>query len=213
MIRKNLELRIFTFLCCLFAGSLLATAQTPKPVMSKDDRQALLKRFDDSSAQTLAAVEKLSDAQWTYKAAPDKWSVGETLEHIILTEGLLFGMVEKTLATPANPAWVEKTKGKTEFIEKAMLNRQMKAQAPEMIVPTGKLTRAEALAKFKARRAATRLFVAKTKAEVHARTADHPVPEFGTLSAYQWLIYISLHNLRHNLQIEEVKASTNFPKA
>ncbi len=211
MIRKNLKLCIFTWLCCLCAGSLLAMAQTP--AMSKNDRQALLKRFDDSSAQTLAAVEKLSEAQWAYKAAPDKWSVGETLEHITMAEGLLFGMVEKTLASPVNPAWAEKTKGKTEFIERAMLDRSTKAQAPEMIIPTGKLTRAEVLAKFKTVRAQTRKFVAETNAEMHAHTGNHPVPAFGTLSAYQWLIYISLHNLRHNQQIEEVKASASFPKA
>ena len=193
--------------------SLTATAQTPNPKMSKDDRAKLLQRFDESYAQTLAAVEKLSDAQWVYKAAPDKWSVGETLEHIALAEELLFSMVEKTLASPASQDWAEKTKGKTELIERAIPNRQTKAQAPESIVSTGKLTRAEVMAKFKAIRARTRKFAAETKAELHAHASDHPAPAIGTLSAYQWLIYISLHNLRHNQQIEEVKASANFPKA
>ncbi len=213
MIRNNLKLCILTGLCCLFANSLLATAQTPNPKMTGDDRKALLKRFDDASAQTLAAVEKLSDAQWVYKPAPDKWSVGETLEHITLAEGLLFDMIEKSLAAPANPAWAEKTKDKIAVIERVMLDRSMKVQAPEAIVPANKLTRAEVMAKFKARRDATRTFVAETKADLRARTTDHPFPAIGTLSAYQWLIYTALHNLRHNQQIEEVKASAMFPKA
>jgi hypothetical protein len=36
---------------------------------------------------------------------------------------------------------------------------------------------------------------------------------FNTLNAYQWLIYIPLHNFRHNRQIEEVMANPNFPKS
>ena len=35
---------------------------------------------------------------------------------------------------------------------------------------------------------------------------------FGTLNAYQWLIYIPLHNLRHEKQIAEVKATKGYPK-
>ncbi|NOT61833.1 MAG: DinB family protein [Acidobacteria bacterium] len=147
------------------------------------------------------------------KAAPNKWSVGEILEHIAKTEGLLIGSVEKMLTEPVNAAWAEKTKGKTAIIERRMLNREVKAQANEMLVPSGKLTRAEVMAQFKANRAATRKLIANTKAEVHAHTQDHPEPTFGTLSAYQWLVFTALHNLRHNLQIEEVKASPGFPKA
>jgi uncharacterized damage-inducible protein DinB len=210
---KQWKRTIFIGLYCLFAGSLLAAAQTPGPKMTDTDRKALLKRFDDSTAQTLAAVEKLSDAQWAYKPAPDKWSVGETLEHIVLAEGLLFRMIEKTLGESANPAWAEKTKGKIAIIEGVMLDRSMKAQAPGEIAPAGKLTRAEALAKYKARREATRKFITETKAELHAHTGDHPFPKIGTLSAYQWLVYTALHNLRHNQQIEEVKAGPAFPKA
>jgi hypothetical protein len=43
-------------------------------------------------------------------------------------------------------------------------------------------------------------------------TVDHPFPIFGTLNAYQWLIYIPLHNMRHDQQIAEVKASPGFPQ-
>jgi uncharacterized damage-inducible protein DinB len=212
MTRNKFNFYLLAALCCLFVNSLLATAQTPNPKISSGERKVLLKRFDDAYAQTLKSVGKLSDAQWAYKTAPDKWSVGETLEHIVLAEGLLFGMIEKTLAAPPNPAWAEQTKGKLAVIEKIMLDRSMKAQAPGEIAPAGKLTRAEVLAKFKERRAASRKFVKETQAALHAQTGDHPFPAIGTLSAYQWLVYTALHNLRHLQQIEEVKANAGFPK-
>ena len=45
-----------------------------------------------------------------------------------------------------------------------------------------------------------------------AVTREHPFPIFGTLSGYQWLLYIPLHNVRHNQQIDEVKSSDGFPR-
>jgi hypothetical protein len=41
--------------------------------------------------------------------------------------------------------------------------------------------------------------------------SDHPFPVFKTLNAYQWLLYIPLHNLRHDQQIAEVKATPGYP--
>ena len=196
----------------LLAGNSLITAQTPETKMSQEDRAKVLKWLDESYAQTIAAVEKLNDAQWTFKAAPEKWSVGEVVEHIMLAEGTLFAQMEKALATPIRPDWVEKTKGKADFIERVMVKPQGKAQAPEAIVPTGKIPRAELMAKLKAARTRTREFATNTKDDLHSHTTDHVFPVFNTLSAYQWLIYIPLHNIRHNQQIEEVKASANFPK-
>jgi hypothetical protein len=73
----------------------------------------------------------------------------EVAEHILMAEALLFSAMERALATQPNPEWETKTKGKTEFLEKVMVNRQGKAQAPESIVPTGKLSRAELIARLK----------------------------------------------------------------
>jgi len=39
----------------------------------------------------------------------------------------------------------------------------------------------------------------------------HPFPIFGTLNAYQWLIFVPLHSFDHDKQIAEVKASPRYP--
>ena len=39
----------------------------------------------------------------------------------------------------------------------------------------------------------------------------HPFPIFKVLNAYQWLLYIPLHNLRHDQQIAEVKRTPGYP--
>ena len=180
--------------------------------LSADERAKVIKLLKDSQAETLEALEKLSDAQLKFKPAPERWSVLECAEHIMLSEGLLFSAVQRAVETKPNPDWEAKTKGKTEFLEDVLAGRKGKAQAPESIVPSGKLSREQVIQKFKEARAITLKFAEQTQVPLKAHTLDHPSPVFGTLNGYQWLIYIPLHNIRHNKQIAEVKADANFPK-
>jgi hypothetical protein len=70
----------------------------------------------ESSQEFCAAIAGVSDDQWNWKPAPERWSVGETAEHIVLAEALLFGFVRKALSAAPNPVWEEQTKCKTEFL-------------------------------------------------------------------------------------------------
>ena len=196
-------------LICLVCGTARAADEGK---ISAEERAKAVKLLTDSQKETLDAVESLTEEQLKFKPAPERWSVAEVAEHILLAEGLLFGAVNRAIANQPNPEWETKTKGKTEFLEKILVNRQGKAQAPESIVPTGKLSRAELIAKLKESRAKTMKFAQETQLPLKVHTLDHPFPVFGTLNAYQWLIYIPLHNMRHNQQIAEVMASANFPK-
>ncbi len=181
----------------LLLGTMAAWAADGK--MASEERAKVIKYLKDSHEQ------------WNYKPSPERWSVGEVTEHIALAEALLFGAVQKALEAPVNPDWETKTKGKTEFLEKVMVDRSRKAAAPESIVPSGK-TRTEVMKMLKDGRAKTLKFAEETQIPLKEHTLDHPFPVFSTLNAYQWLIYIPLHNLRHNQQIAEVKASEGYPK-
>jgi DinB family protein len=176
------------------------------------ERTHAVQLLQDSQKEFLTLVEGLTEAQWNYKPGPDRWSVGETAEHIVLAEAGLFAGVQRAVAAAPNPDWEAKTRGKTEFLEKAMVDRSHKAQAPEPIVPHGKLTHQEVIERYKIGRAKTLKFAEETEVALKEHTAEHPFPIFGTLSAYQWLIYIPLHNMRYDQQIAEVKASPGFPK-
>jgi len=194
---------------CIFSNSAQAADEGK---ISAEERAKVIKLLKESQAETLEALEKLSDAQLKFKPAPDRWSVLECAEHIMLSEGLLFAGVQRVVATKPNPDWEAKTKGKTEFLEDVLAGRKGKAQAPESIVPSGKLSRDQLIKKFKEARAITLKFAEQTQVPLKEHTLDHPSPVFGTLNGYQWLIYIPMHNIRHNKQIAEVKADANFPK-
>ena len=137
--------------------------------------------------------------------------MGEVAEHILLAEGSLLGKMREALAAPVNPEWEAKTAGKTEFLLKIMAPRLGKAVAPEPIQPNGKLSRAEIMSRFAEARAGTIQFTSETLASMKDHTSEHPFKFFGTLNAYQWLIYVPLHNMRHDKQIQEVMATAGFP--
>ena len=184
----------------------------PDPKLTAEDRAKVIRYLDQSEKQFKELIADVTPAQWHWRPAPEKWSVADCAEHIVLAEGLLFASVKKAVASPANPDWYEQTKGKTEFLERIMPNRTGKAVAPEAIVPSGKWTKEETIAKFDEARAITRKFIDTTDVALSEHTLEHPFPVFKTLNAYQWLIYIPLHNLRHNGQLGDVKKAAGYPQ-
>src|SRR5215467_10147963 len=142
------------------------------PNMTAEDRAKVVKLLKDSHKQTLDLLAGLTEEQLKFKPAPEKWSVLEVAEHISMAEGLLFSQVERALANNPNPDWETKTKGKTEFLERVMVNRDRKATAPESIVPSGKLSRDEVIAKLKESRAKTLKFAEETKLPLKAHRLD-----------------------------------------
>ena len=180
--------------------------------MTAEERTKVINWMDESRKEFLAAIDGVTEEQWKWKPAPERWSVGETAEHIVLAEGALFENVQKAIGSAPNPAWEEKTKGKTELIERVMAPRLGKAQAPDPIVPTGKLTQAEVRERFEKQSAEIETFAKETQVELKQYTVEHPFAFFNTLNAYQWLIYVPLHTMRHDKQIAEVKATAGYPK-
>ena len=199
---------VLTGLIGLAATSALRAAD---PHLSPDERAQVLKWLEESHREFLAALDSASDLQWKWKPAPERWSVGETAEHIVLAEAALFDNVRKAMATAPNADWEAQTKGKTEFIIRVMPSRQGKAVAPEPLVPHEGLTRTQVRERFEKQRIEIVKFARDTQAALKEHTAVHPFPVFGTLNAYQWLIYVPLHTLRHDKQIAEVKATAGYP--
>lgn len=204
-------------LACTFLISTLAAAFTRQGAgdgkITADERAKAIKMLHDSQNELMGYIEKLTDAQWNFRPAPFKWTVGETAEHIALAEGLLYGAMERALAAPINPDWETKTTGKDAVLDNVLAARKGKANAPEPIQPLKrKMTRAEIMTMLKDGRAKSLKFIETTDLPLKAHTLDHPFPIFGTLSAYQWFVYIPAHNLRHNKQIAEIMSNPNFPK-
>jgi hypothetical protein len=198
-----------TFLTALM-GAVVFSSTLIAGEVTKADRDTLVAHLKKTEAAFLKSIEGVSDAQWTWKSAPDRWSVAETAEHITKSEDMLRGRVEGMLKAPAAaPDLLAKTKGKDQAIITAIPDRSKKFQAPEPLVPKGSFaTKAALIEAFKAARAKT-LAIAGGTSDLRAyANADLPV---GETDAYQGVLFLSAHTERHTKQIEEVKATAGYP--
>ena len=202
---------------CLAAISMAQTASQTAPqaaptTLSPQEREFAIKQFETTRDNFLKSVAGLSEKQWTFKPGPDRWSVAEVAEHITISESTLAELVrQRIMQSPAAPEKREQVKGKDEMILQRMPDRSHKAQAPEMLRPTGRwATEADLTKAFDESRKANIDYIRTTNDDLRDHFFDHPV--FGAMDGYQWLLLISAHSARHTAQIEEVKADPSFPK-
>lgn len=179
--------------------------------LSQDERQYVVELLEANANKFLANIEHVSDEQWKFKPASNVWSVSEVSEHIALSEDLLFSIVEKTLLAPPDDEKAKRLAGNENQLLLSVMDRSVKAQAPDMIKPTGRFgTKKELIEAFKIARDKTINYVKTSQDPLKNHVARHPA--FGELTTYQWLVFIAGHANRHVAQLEEVKTNINFPK-
>jgi hypothetical protein len=199
---KKVSLLVVAVLC--FQALVFAQSLSPA------DRASGVQFLEQTRDGVVEATKGLSEAQFKFKAAPDRWSVAETLEHIALAEDYIFGITtEKVMKAPAGAP--DRDYKKIDAIVLAMVpDRSHKAQAPPPLVPTGKWTPAESLDHFLKSRAKTIEYMKTTPDLREHVVTDDPLGQ--PMDGYEFLLFIGAHSERHTKQILEVKADPNFPK-
>ena len=178
---------------------------------TKENGKAFL---SDYFMQTYVGLEKsvsgLTSAQLNFKPAPDRWSINECLEHIVLTEKMLFDEAKKTMEAPASPKRRKDVKVSDEDIIKGISERSQKVKAPAELIGKGKYSDAtQALAALEQSRKSVSDYLAVHPVEdLRNHISDTP---FGANDGYHAFLYIAGHTARHTKQIEEIKASPSFP--
>lgn len=176
--------------------------------MTSPERERLAAYLAETRVILLRTASGLSPAQFQYKPAPDRWSVAECLEHIIIVENFLLANIKKTLQQPAatsTPAMTD------DGMVQAVLNRSFRMKGPDRVMPTSRWTHDQLLSEFEATRQRSSEFVASTDAPLREHGFPHPV--FGHFDCYQWLLLLGSHSERHRAQAEEVMADAGFPRA
>src|SRR3981189_2359020 len=87
--------------CALLLLCSVACGQT----LTQADKEKGAKYLEETRDGVVAATKGLSEAQMKFKPAPDRWSVAETLEHIVLVEDALLQNVSgNVMKAPAGAA-------------------------------------------------------------------------------------------------------------
>jgi DinB superfamily len=183
---------------------------TSKP-LSPADRDFLISYLEKTRAAFLASIAGVTPAQWTFKADPTRWSIGECAEHIIASEKLIFALSVGILKNPVDATHTPATRAQDEGLIAAVTDRSHKAQAPEPLKPHGTLpSPAEAATQFNAARDHTIEYVRTTQEDLRGHTGATPLSK--TTEAYAGLLLLAAHSSRHTAQILEVKAADGYPK-
>lgn len=217
-LRPLLSLSVALLTAC--TATLPAQSPTPAPALPKllptplrpEERAFALKYFTETREDLVRAVKGLTEAQLKFKAAPDRWSILECLEHIALSEPVIWSLMQKSLGEPVESEKVASVKMTDQELIAKVTDRSGKVQAPEMLKPSGKFANAAAaLAAFVEQRNQEIKFLETTAAPLRFHVGQHPV--LGPMNALQLALLNAAHGKRHTLQIEEVKADKGFPKS
>ncbi|MCC6538976.1 MAG: DinB family protein [Bryobacterales bacterium] len=202
--------RTTAVLACLgIAMKGMVMAQVP----AQGERDRAMSYLHATRKQFLDTVSAATPQQWTFRPAPDAWSMAEIAEHLAVTEEVVMKTVEQALAAPAASAEKKAgTAGKDDLVMRAVPNRSRKVQAPEPVQPTGQrwATREALVAEFKVRRDRTIAFIEKTNRELRAHIAPHPA--LGPLDSYQWILFLAAHTERHVRQMRETMGAPGVPQ-
>lgn len=203
--------KLLAFMSVLLFISTSSFLSPSSSSLSKEEKKYAAGILKETKKYFLKNIKGLSDAQLDFKAAPEKWSIRQCMEHITLSESFLDQLLQGTLNAPANPEKRSEIKIKDEDIVTFLTDRSKKVQAPEPIQPKGNFKNTEEMIQqFNAARDKHIEYMKTTQDDMRNHCTPHPA--FGMLDSYQWMLLVAAHSKRHTLQIEEVKASPGFPQ-
>ncbi len=203
----NKILSLFIVAACLLV-SYRTSAQTG---LTDADRDFAYNHLKQSQKQLQKAVKGLSDAQLNFKASPESWSIAECVEHLAISESVIFSFIDGSLKTAADPSLRSEVKMTDEQIIQLTTDRSTKVKTREVFEPKNSFGSFQgALDEFNNRRKGSLKYVKFTKDDLRNHYFDFP---FGKADTYQVLLFMSGHSIRHLKQIEEILATPTFPSS
>jgi hypothetical protein len=180
--------------------------------MTSDERQVVLDLLDSSEARVVELTAVLSPAQWHFQETPERWSIAGNIEHMVVFENFILGVVQDLLKQAPEPSRAAGVAEKERMVMAIGHVRERRISARDAMLPQGRwIDMAEMMEEFRDIRERVRTFAAEAQGDLRNHFFAHR--SLGDLDAYQWLLVVGQHRARHALQIEQVMAHPNYPAA
>ena len=184
-------------------------SQVQKESMEMISNSDIFEYLEETREALEESVSGLSEEQMTYHTSDESWSVAEIVEHIIIVEGALKGMLEQRIKAGETLDQKEEVKMTDEEVVGFITDRSGKIQTQDQFQPSGQFSEAdEALAAFKDQREGIVDWLKESNADMRNYVNEFP---FGKIDAYQTVLFMAGHTSRHTAQIEELKSDPEFP--
>jgi hypothetical protein len=168
---------------------------------------------DAARTALLQEIRGLSDGQLAFQPEPRRWSIGEILDHLCLSERSLARTISKILQQAAGRGEIgppEVMPPPVAQIDLALYNKP--AGAPESALPSPNRPLERMLTDLTESR--QRMIEITRRADgrvVGAVTLRHF--QLGELGFYQWLALAGAHEAKHLAQIRRIKTQSDFPSS
>lgn len=149
----------------------------------------------------LADIERLDEAAWLRKPAPDKWCPGQVAEHLVLGYDALLRELEGQGGMRVRTSWWKRRLLRLRFLPMLLKQGRMPTGAPAVReLRPGEQPAARATLLETLRERARRFELELTRAfEAGGGRVTHPF--FGPLTAPQALRFVAVHIEHHRKQI------------
>jgi hypothetical protein len=164
------------------------------------EKTEVIGRLERGMVALRTAIAGCPAAVAAIRPAPDRWSVLDCLEHLVLAEEYLCAqLVNGTASAPTlNDA-------REARIVAVGTSRDRRIPAPQVAQPRGRwLSIDAAMEGLDQARVRTVAFVEQFDGDLRAWQAVHPIA--GVVNGYEMLLMIAVHPVRHAQQIEEIRA-------
>jgi hypothetical protein len=163
--------------------------------------QTLATVLEDGRLFVVDAVRDLSTEHAKTKPGPERWSVLECMEHIVIVEERFMGWIISGREISPDASFEKETR-----LANMVVDRSVKVTAPEAARPDGRFqTIDEAVEAFNAARDRTARMVEERGAELYKVGITHP--RFGDMNGVELVHLLTGHAKRHAAQIREVRES------
>ena len=177
--------------------------------LTDEERSKAMDHLSQTRDNLLSIIEGLSEEQLTYKANPESWSIAECVEHIAISENNIIEMVSGAVQVTADASKRSEVTISDEQLLGMITDRSNKVKTSEAFEPSGKFgSYEETLEAFTGKRQENIDYIQNTEDDLRNHYAQLP---FGTVDAYQVVLFMSGHTERHTKQIEEVMSDPGFP--
>ena len=162
----------------------------------------------------VGAIRNVSDLQWNFKPGPDRWSIAEIVEHIVVVQERVLGPLREQLeSAPVTPVHPDH-KHVDDMIIYQIPSRLAKFPSP--LQPDGGISRSDAMERLSANyEALNRRLETTPDLRNHSiesaplKAISHDV--YSSMDGYQWILAVAAHTERHTKQVVEVMADPAFP--
>jgi uncharacterized damage-inducible protein DinB len=168
----------------------------------------LVNHLDATRAALRLAIESVPPERRPLVPASGGWSANGVLEHLVMAESRIAGLLSKKIADARAAGVGNETETAPIFASlgtETLLDRSVKIEAPEAIQPkevrdfeTVWAALEEARVRFKQ--------VLRDADGFAFREITHPHPVFGPIDGYKWIAFLGSHEARHAAQIREIGA-------